>query len=100
MVKLWKSINLEIIEVIKSGDVERLDSLMEKRQEILDKVDIKRFKKELGNDIKLDDKIHILLTNEINNIKNEIKKYKVTKTANYNYNRNVNTKINLFNQKV
>ena len=100
MVKLWKSINLEIIEVIKSGDVERLDSLMEKRQEILDKVDIKQFKKELGNDIKLDDKIHFLLTNEINNIKNEIKKYKVTKTANYNYNRNVNTKINLFNQKV
>ena len=99
-VKLWNELNLRIIEAIKNDKDDILDELFEKRQEILEKVDIKDFKKALGDNLEKDKEIQSLLSQEIQKVKQEIQKYKITQKANYNYKRNSNNKINLFNKKI
>lgn len=99
-VKVWNELNLRIIEAIKNDNNDILDELFEKRQEILEKVDIKEFKKALGDNLQKDNEIQNLLSQEIQKVKQEIQKYKITQKANYNYKRNSNNKINLFNKKI
>lgn len=99
-VKLWNELNLRIIEAIKNDKDDILDELFEKRQEILEKVDIKDFKKALGDNLEKDKEIQNLLSQEIQKVKQEIQQYKITQKANYNYKRNSNNKINLFNKKI
>ncbi len=99
-VKLWNDLNLRIIEAIKNDKYDILDELFEKRQEILEKVDIKDFKEALGDNLEKDEEIQYLLSQEIQKVKQEIQKYKITQKANYNYKRNSNNKINLFNKKI
>lgn len=99
-VKVWNELNLRIIEAIKNDKDDILDELFEKRQEILEKVDIKDFKMALGDNIEKDKEIQTLLSQEIQKVKQEIQKYKITQKANYNYKRNSNNKINLFNKKI
>lgn len=99
-VKLWNELNSRIIEAIKNDEDDILDELFEKRQEILEKVDIKDFKMALGDNIEKDKEIQTLLSQEIQKVKQEIQKYKITQKANYNYKRNSNNKINLFNKKI
>lgn len=99
-VKVWNELNLCIIEAIKNDKDDILDELFEKRQEILEKVDIKDFKKALGDNLERDKEIQSLLLQEIQKVKQEIQKYKITQKANYNYKRNSNNKINLFNKKI
>lgn len=99
-VKVWNELNLCIIEAIKNDKDDILDELFEKRQEIIEKVDIKDFKKALGDNLERDKEIQSLLLQEIQKVKQEIQKYKITQKANYNYKRNSNNKINLFNKKI
>lgn len=99
-VKVWNELNLRIIEAIKNDKDDILDELFEKRQEILEKVDIKDFKMALGDNLEKDKEIQTLLSQEIQKVKQEIQKYKITQKANYNYKRNSNNKINLFNKKI
>lgn len=99
-VKVWNELNSRIIEAIKNDEDDILDELFEKRQEILEKVDIKDFKKALGDNLEKDKEIQSLLSQEIQKVKQEIQKYKITQKANYNYKRNSNNKINLFNKKI
>ena len=99
-VKLWNELNSRIIEAIKNDEDDILDELFEKRQEILEKVDIKDFKMALGDNIEKDKEIQTLLSQEIQKVKQEIQKYKITQKANDNYKRNSNNKINLFNKKI
>lgn len=99
-VKVWNELNENIIEAIKNNKDDVLDELFEKRQEILEKVDIKSFKKALGDDLQKDNEIQNLLSQEIQKVKQEIQQYKITQKANYSYKRNTNNKINLFNKKI
>lgn len=99
-VKVWNELNSRIIEAIKNDEDDILDELFEKRQEILEKVDIKDFKEALGDNLQKDKEIQYLLSQEIQKVKHEIQKYKITQKANYNYKRNSNNKINLFNKKI
>lgn len=100
MIKLWKSINNEIINCIKNDELDKLDELFDKRQNILDNLNIKEENIDFNEIWDLDLKIKELLTNKMDEIKKQIKEYNKTKSANYYYQRNATQKINLFNEKI
>ncbi|MGX4600755.1 flagellar protein FliT [Faecalimicrobium sp. JNUCC 81] len=103
IVKLYKDISLEIIECINKSELDKVDSLLNKRQEILESEINKSELKKLLIDNKIldiDKKIHNLLNENIDKVKDEIKEHKVSKQANNNYSYFNKEKLNIFNKKV
>ncbi len=99
-IDLWKSINEKIIKSIENDDIQKLEFLMNERQEIIDNVNIEDFKEELGEDLYVDEQIKNLLSDKMKETKKEIEEYSKTKNANNAYVRNSNQKLHLFNEKI
>lgn len=101
--KLYKEISLQIIDMLNKDETEKIEELLNKRQEILEiGENPKELKKLLINDgiLDIDKDIHKLLSDNISKIKNEIKEYKVTQRANNYYSHFSKEKLNIFNKKV
>lgn len=101
--KEYKEISLELIEKLKSNDVDDINEMLDKRQEIIeDVIDEKAFKDILiKNGIKdIDNQIHVLLEEKIDEIKNKIKDHNKSKQANDFYMNFNKDKLNIFNKKV
>lgn len=93
----WQNVNLELLDAINEDDFDRVDILFDKRQEILNNIDVNEIK---NYEIDFNKELKKLLEKKIENIKQEIQNYRLTKNANYSYKRNLNKKINIFNEKV
>ncbi|MBO3446333.1 flagellar protein FliT [Clostridium sp. CCUG 7971] len=103
IVKLYEKISLEIIECINKSELDKVDSLLNKRQEILESEINKSELKKILIDKKIldiDKKIYNLLSENIDKVKEEIKEHKVSKQANNNYSYFNKEKLNIFNKKV
>ena len=102
-VNLYKEITLEIIQCLEKDNIDNLEDLFEKRENILEEEkDNKNFKKcmiELGI-IDLDKTIKNLLHQNMIKTKLEIQKHKLSTVTNNCYMNNNQQKINIFNAKV
>lgn len=101
--ELYKTISLEIIKLLESEKVERLEELMNRREDILqEEENNKRFKDILINEgvLDIDLKIKELLSMNIDKVKQEIREHKLSKQANNSYVYTSKQKINIFNEKV
>ncbi len=102
-VNLYKKISLEIIEAINNDNIDILNELFDKRQNILNQEKNKeKLKKELINYgiLDIDNNIKVLLSNNIDKIKDEIKEYKRSIQVNNSYIKNNKENLNIFNKKV
>ena len=102
-IKLYKKINLEIIQCLKYDKIEELEILFEKREKILqEEKNNKNFNDLLINIgiIDLDKTIKNLLNQNMIKIKLEIQKQKLSTITNNTYINNNQQKINIFNAKV
>ena len=102
-IKLYKKINLEIIQCLKDDKIEELEILFEKREKILqEEKNNKNFKDLMINIgiIDLDKTIKNLLNQNMIKIKLEIQKQKLSTITNNTYINNNQQKINIFNAKV
>ncbi len=100
---LYKKISLEIIEAINNDNIDILNELFDKRQNILNQEKNKeKLKKELINYgiLDIDNNIKVLLSNNIDKIKDEIKEYKRSIQVNNSYIKNNKENLNIFNKKV
>ena len=78
-VSLYKQISLEIIDALENNNIDILNELFEKRQNILDNSEnINKLKDNLikSEILEIDNKIKTLLSIEIENTKNEIKEHR------------------------
>lgn len=101
--ELYKTISLEILKILESKNVEQLEELMQKRENILQQEEKnKKFKDILVNEgiLDIDLKIKELLSENIDKVKQEIREHKLSKQANNSYIYISNHKINIFNEKV
>ncbi len=102
-VNLYKKISLDIIEAINNDNIDILKELFDKRQYILDQEkDKEKLKEELikCGILDIDNNIKILLSNNIDKIKDEIKEYKRSMQVNNSYIKNNKENLNIFNKKV
>lgn len=102
-IKLYKEISLEIIKLFENNGLDKLEYLLNKRQQILnEELKNEKFKKILVNDgiVEIDKTIHNLLNKSIDEVKHEIREYKVSKQANNSYINFNKEKLNIFNKKV
>ena len=102
-VDMYMKISLEIIEAFKVEDYDRVDVLLNKRQDIINgeenKEKLKIFLVEDGV-LEIDKQISILFDESIMKIKKEIRKYKVTKIANNSYTNSNRKNLQIFHKKV
>lgn len=102
-IQLYKNISLEIVEAIKKDNIELLNTLLDKRQEILDnEYTNKQLIEKLIEEgiVDIDKEIQNLLYERIDKVKNEIKLHKKSMQVNNSY-MNINKeKINIFYKKV
>ena len=102
-VNLYKEITLEIIKCLKEENIDNLDALFKRRENILDEEkDNKNFKESMINIgiIDLDKTIKDLLHQNIIKTKLEIQKHRLSTVTNNTYMNNNQQKINIFNAKV
>lgn len=100
---LYKKISLEIIEAINNDNIDILNELFDKRQNILNQEkNNEKLKEELIKDgiLDIDNNIKVLLSNNIDKIKDEIKEYKRSIQVNNSYIKNNKENLNIFNKKV
>ena len=100
---LYKQISLEIIDALETNNIDILNELFEKRQNILDKSeDINKLKDNLikSEILEIDNKIKILLSKEIEKTTNEIREHRRSTMVNNSYIQNNKEILNLFNKKV
>lgn len=103
LAKLYKKISLDIIDKLEKHEIDEINELLDKRQELLESVsDAKLFKSMLIQDgiLDIDKQIHNLLTENISKVKDEIKIHKKSKQANNSYMNFTKQKLNIFNEKV
>ena len=102
-VNLYKEITLEIIKCLKEENIDNIDALFKRRENILDEEkDNKNFKEsmiKLGI-IELDKTIKDLLHQNMIKTKLEIQKHRLSTVTNNTYMNNNQQKINIFNAKV
>lgn len=101
--ELYKTISLEIIKSLESEKVEKLEELMNRRDDILqEEENNKRFKDILINEgvLDIDLKIKELLSMNIDKVKQEIREHKLSKQVNNSYVYTSKQKINIFNEKI
>lgn len=102
LAKEYKDISLKILYDLENKRLEKIDELLDERQKILESViDTEGFKNNLINEdiIGLDKNIKILLNENIELTKQEIKEHNLSKRANVTYGITRN-KLNIFNKKV
>ena len=102
-VDMYMKISLEIIEAFKVEDYDRVDVLLNKRQDIINEEENKeKLKILLVEDgvLEIDKQISILFDESIMKIKKEIRKYKVTKIANNSYTNSNRKNLQIFHKKV
>lgn len=102
-VNLYKEITLEIIKCLKEENIDNLDALFKRRENILDEEkDNKNFKESMINIgiIDLDKTIKDLLHQNMIKTKLEIQKHRLSTVTNNTYMNNNQQKINIFNAKV
>ena len=102
-VNLYKEITLEIIKCLKEENIDNLDDLFKRRENILDEEkDNKNFKESMINIgiIDLDKTIKDLLHQNMIKTKLEIQKHRLSTVTNNTYMNNNQQKINIFNAKV
>lgn len=100
---LYKKISLEIIEAINNDNIDILNELFDKRQNILNQEkNNEKLKEELIKDgiLDIDNNIKVLLSNNIDKIKDEIKEYRYSIQVNNSYIKNNKENLNIFNKKV
>ena len=100
---LYKQISLEIIDALENNNIDILNELFEKRQNILDNSEnINKLKDNLikSEILEIDNKIKTLLSIEIEKTKNEIKDHRRSIMVNNSYIQNNKEILNLFNKKV
>lgn len=100
---LYKKISLEIIEAINNENIDVLNELFDKRQYILEQEkDKEKLKEELikCGILDIDNNIKILLSNNIDKVKTEIKEHKRSIQVNNHYIKNNKENLNIFNKKV
>lgn len=101
--KIYKDTSMEILKLLENHDLDRLEDLMNKRDEILkEELYNANFKKTLIEEgiLDIDFKIKKLLNENINVVKKDIVEHKKSKQVNKIYMYNGNQKINIFNQKI
>lgn len=102
-VNLYKEITLEIIKCLKEENIDNIDALFKRRENILDEEkDNKNFKESMINIgiIDLDKTIKDLLHQNMIKTKLEIQKHRLSTVTNNTYMNNNQQKINIFNAKV
>lgn len=102
-VNLYKEITLEIIKCLKEENIDNLDDLFKRRENILDEEkDNKNFKESMINIgiIDLDKTIKDLLHQNMIKTKLEIQRHRISTVTNNTYMNNNQQKINIFNAKV
>lgn len=108
LTRLYKEISLQLITRLENEELDTIDKLLDKRQEILnqeilsDESNKKRFKDILVKQgiLEIDNNIHNLLDENIIKVKNEIREHKMSKQANNSYINFNKNKLNIFNEKV
>ena len=101
--RLYKQISLEIINAIENNNIDILNELFEKRQNILNNSEnINKLKDDLikSEILEIDNKIKTLLSKEIEKTKSEIKEHRRSIMVNNSYIQNNKEILNLFNKKV
>lgn len=101
--KLYKEISLEIIKLFENDGLDKIEELLDERQQILNsEIKNEKFKKILVDEgiVEIDKTIHNLLNKSIDEVKREIQEYKVSKQANNSYINFNKEKLNIFNKKV
>lgn len=102
-IKLYKRISLEIVELLKQEKFDEVNLLLDKRQELIDRVyEVSIFKKSLINEniIEIDSTIKIILEKSIMKVKDEIKEHRKSQNVNDSYIYLNREKLNIFNKKV
>lgn len=108
LARLYKEISLQLITRLENEELDTIDKLLDKRQEILnqeilsDESNKKRFKDILVKQgiLEIDNNINNLLNENIIKVKNEIREHKMSKQANNSYITFNKNKLNIFNEKV
>lgn len=101
--ELYKSISLELLKLLESKDLDTLELMLSKRENILTEEENNvEFKDTLINDgiLDIDLKIKELLSKNVDKVKQEIREHKLSKQANNSYIYTSNQKVNIFNEKV
>ena len=99
----YKYISLYIINKLKNKDIEEINELLDIRQNILDDVtNSKQFKELLlkENILDMDESIKLLLNEQIESTKEEIKEHNRSKKASMSYINTGKENLNIFNKKV
>lgn len=102
-VNLYKKISLEIIDLLKNDDLDKLDELLNKRQEILNQDDKKEQLRYLlikNGILEIDEEISRLFDESLIRVKREIKEYKRTQQANNCYTNSNRKTLHIFYKKV
>lgn len=102
-IKLYKSISLDIIKLFEDDKLEELEHLIDKREKILkEEINNKEFKKILINEgvLNIDLTIKKLISENIMQVKQEIREHNLSKQASGSYMCTTKQKINIFNAKV
>lgn len=101
--KLYKDLSLQIMDIFQNNELDKLDKLLNQRQQILDKqYNIAEFKQILIENgiLEIDKKIYDLLSVNIQEVKSEIREHRISKQVNNSYMNFSKEKLNIFNQKV
>ncbi|MGX9758135.1 flagellar protein FliT [Clostridioides difficile] len=104
-IDLYRDISIQIIDMLKEEEYEGITKNLEKRQDILDGIDLKdkevflnMYKSE--SLIELDKDIKELILINIEKVKKDLLEYNLTKQVNKVYSNLSREKINIFNKKV
>ncbi|QAT40543.1 flagellar protein FliT [Clostridium sp. JN-9] len=103
----YKECTLKIIEVIENDNIESLQKLIDRRQNLLEeasninnkKGQLKQIYEELNLD-EIQSELNILMTKKLAYIKNEMNKIAKSKTANNMYNKGNNNGAKIFSKKI
>lgn len=102
-VNLYKEISLEIIDLLKNDDMDKLDELLNKRQEILDKDDEKEKLRYLlikNGILEIDEEISRLFDESLIKVRRQIKEYKRSQQATNCYTSSNRKNLQIFYKKV
>ncbi|MDB3085893.1 flagellar protein FliT [Clostridioides difficile] len=104
-IDLYRDISIQIIDMLKDEEYEDITKNLEKRQDILDRIDLKDkevflniYKSE--SLIELDKEIKELILINIEKVKKDLLEYNLTKQVNKVYSNLSREKTNIFNKKV
>jgi hypothetical protein len=97
---LYKEITLDIKKCVENDNVENLQELFQKRQDILiQEQNNENFKKDLIDlgIVEMDKELKILIEEKMKDVKLQIRKQKAMSTASINYMKANKPNLNLFN---